>query len=67
MCDVHELGQPRSPHDCIVGTFEAGQLKVEELGVEVVRCPEGYRQVDVPQWVLSHGAMKEGFRVPVGS
>ena len=44
----HELGQRWVPKDGIVSQANVSDVEVDELGAVVVACPEGDREVDLP-------------------
>ena len=44
----HELGQGWIPEDGIVRQANVSDVEVDELGAVVVACPEGDREVDLP-------------------
>src|SRR6266540_2262125 len=43
----HELSQQGPAKYCVVRDLEMGHVKRDHLGPEVIRTPEGYRQVDL--------------------
>ena len=50
MSHGHELGESWVAEDGVVRQANVGNVEVDELGAVVVACPEGDREVDLPDW-----------------